>query len=99
MVTIASFFIPGNCTVVPTRCEFPFDYNGENFFRCIQLESSLPEYGDPDSIDKDWYCRVDVGGMEAWGKCNESCLDDEGKSKNEFQTLNLLNILNINERP
>ena len=62
---------------------FPFDYQGNSSYSCIKF--GFREYDDPDSIDNDWYCRVDVGGKEAWGKCNEHCLDDEGISKNDIR--------------
>ena len=37
-------------------------------------------YGDNDN---NWYCKVYVGRREAWGKCNDGCLDDDGTGKKE----------------
>ena len=86
-----TIFLSGNCKVVSTRCKFPFEHNGADQYSCIKLESaSLNEY-DTGASD-DWFCKNSIGERQAWGKCNDGCLDDDKTSEN-FAVPPVINLI------
>ena len=50
------------------QCALPFQYNGANFTKCTASSYSAKKFWCPtDDIIND------VGGMNAWGWCDENC--------------------------
>jgi hypothetical protein len=70
-----TILLGNDCKVTSDRCVFPFTHNGEEHTSCISLSSAAPEYDTKDEPG-DFFCKINIGGKKALGKCNEYCLDD-----------------------
>jgi len=85
---ISSFFLILGCTVIPTRCSFPFTYDGKNHSECVKVVVSKdgddnetnqneppPEYGDEYPNDEGKGRMCDTSELEggSFGICNPVC--------------------------